>query len=70
MATAKIKQWYVQMEWEDGRVEQLYKGDLPDCVTSEIATYTQELEDFENNGWDNAYDTGWEDNRYQEKQNG
>jgi hypothetical protein len=70
MATAKIKQWYVQVEWEDGRVEQLYKGDLPDCVTSEIATYTQELEDFENGGWDNAYDTGWEDNRYQEKQNG
>ena len=69
MATEKIKQWYVQVEWEDGTVERLYGGDLPDCVTTELETYTKELEDFENGGWDNAYDTGWEDNRYHEKQN-
>ncbi len=60
MATEKIKQWYVQVEWDDGTIERLYKGDLPDCVTTELETYTKELEDFENGGWDNTYDTGWE----------
>jgi hypothetical protein len=52
MSERKIVKWYVQVEWDDNTIEQLYGGDLPDCVTVELEAYTQELQDYENGGWD------------------
>jgi hypothetical protein len=43
------------VEWDDGELEQLYGGDIPDVVTTELQTYIQELEDYENGDWHMNY---------------
>jgi hypothetical protein len=55
MSERKVARWFVQVEWDDGTIEQLYGGDIPDVVTTELQTYIQELEDYENGNWDMNY---------------
>jgi len=52
MSEKLVKKWYVVFEWNDGAQDELYGGDLPDCVSDEIETHARECEQYINEGWD------------------
>ena len=52
MSEMRVKKWFVVMEWDNGARDELYGGDVPDCVTDEIENYARECEQYINEGWE------------------
>lgn len=52
MSEMRVRKWFVVMEWDNGARDELYGGDLPDCVTDEIENYARECEQYINEGWE------------------